>query len=151
MIQISLSKEAETLALGRCLGERLQPGQVVFLSGQLGTGKTTLARGILAGLGYHEAVRSPTYTLVETYETDKALICHFDLYRVKDSNELEAIGVRDYLAADTICLIEWPERGGALLPPPTLHCTLETAGQGRCICLSGRESDLWKELEAAFR
>ena len=104
-------------ALGAALADRLRAPVVMGLSGPLGAGKTTLVRGFLHRLGHSGPVRSPTYTLVETYALAGGHVHHLDLYRVADAEELEFIGVRDLATADAIWLIEWPERGAACLPP----------------------------------
>lgn len=92
----------------------------LYLTGDLGAGKTTWARGFLAVCGVTAVVRSPTYTLVELYETGPVTLVHLDLYRLQDESELEALGVRDWAAPGYLWLIEWPERGGARLPPADL-------------------------------
>ena len=89
---------------------------IVYLKGDLGAGKTTLVRGFLRGLGYKGTVKSPTYTLIEPYRIAGKSICHLDLYRLADAEELEYLGVRDLLQEETVLLIEWPERGEGVLP-----------------------------------
>ena len=106
-------------------------GAVVFLDGDLGAGKTTLARGILRGLGYRGAVTSPTYTLVERYDAGARTVYHFDLYRLEGPAELEATGLRDWLDGEAIILIEWPERGGDALPAPDIRVDIRY-GDGDC-------------------
>jgi len=106
-------------------------GAVVFLDGDLGAGKTTLARGILRGLGYRGAVTSPTYTLVERYDAGARTVYHFDLYRLDGPAELEATGLRDWLDGAAIILIEWPERGGDALPAPDIRVDIRY-GDGDC-------------------
>ena len=106
-------------------------GAVVFLDGDLGAGKTTLARGILRGLNYAGAVTSPTYTLVERYDAGARTVYHFDLYRLREPAELEATGLRDWLDGEAIILIEWPERGGDALPAPDIRVDIRY-GDGDC-------------------
>ncbi|MBD3647152.1 MAG: tRNA (adenosine(37)-N6)-threonylcarbamoyltransferase complex ATPase subunit type 1 TsaE [Pseudomonadales bacterium] len=107
-------------------------------AGELGAGKTTLCRGIRRGLGIEGAVKSPTFTLVEPYETPTLRIFHFDLYRLEDPEELEYIGVDDYFGDDCRCLIEWPERGEGYLPACDLGIRLEIAADGREAILQPR-------------
>lgn len=130
--EIELTDASATEALGSALADVLPSGGVVFLHGQLGAGKTTLVRGLLRAFGYTGFVRSPTYALVESYEVEGRSIHHFDLYRLSDPEELEFIGLRDYLDAEAVSLIEWPERGKGLLPEPDLSIGLAMAGKGRC-------------------
>lgn len=130
--QVDLPDEAATLALGASLARRLTDGGAcVYLEGDLGVGKTTLVRGLLRGLGHEGAVKSPTYTIVEPYELGGVHIYHFDLYRLGDPEELELIGVRDYFSSDSLCLLEWPERGAGVVPSPDLTITLAVNGRGR--------------------
>ena len=106
---------------------------IVFLHGQLGAGKTTLARGILRAFGHAEAVKSPTYTLLEPYEEVDPRVYHFDFYRIGDSAELDFIGIDELLDDDAIKLIEWPELAGDRLPPPDVDVHLSLEGKGRRI------------------
>ncbi|HEX4044386.1 MAG TPA: tRNA (adenosine(37)-N6)-threonylcarbamoyltransferase complex ATPase subunit type 1 TsaE [Gammaproteobacteria bacterium] len=108
---------------------------IIFLYGELGTGKTTLTRGFLQGLGYQGKVKSPTYALVEPYEINHHTVYHFDFYRLTDPHTLEQIGIQDYFATPTICLIEWPDNGVGYLPTPDLSCHLEIAGEHRTLRL----------------
>ena len=131
MTTIEIPDESEMLALGRTWAEKLDNGWVLFLSGDLGVGKTTLVRGILSGLGYDGIVSSPTYTLVEPYLIHQMHIFHFDFYRVKSLEELEMIGLRDMITPDTVSLIEWPDRGSGLLPEPDYEFDIQYLSTGR--------------------
>jgi tRNA threonylcarbamoyladenosine biosynthesis protein TsaE len=104
---------------------------LLFLRGELGAGKTTVARSLLHALGVRGTVRSPTYTLVETYEARGLQCAHVDLYRLRDATELEDLGLRDLLAPGYLVLIEWPERGAGWLPTPDLEIVLGYHGTGR--------------------
>ena len=128
-----LDDEAATLALGRGIGEIVNPGLIIFLRGDLGAGKTTLARGILRGQGYDGKVKSPTYNLVEHYKNSRLYFYHFDLYRFNDPMEWEDAGFREYFNAESVCLVEWPERAHGLLPPPDLQIFLGISETGRSI------------------
>jgi len=123
--EVSLADEAATVSLGQQLAQRLSAPQVIYLQGELGAGKTTLSRGFLQGRGHVGSVKSPTYTLVEPYEHLTAgPVFHLDLYRLGDPGELEYLGLEDYLSAEGILLIEWPERAAQQLPQPDLEITL---------------------------
>jgi tRNA threonylcarbamoyladenosine biosynthesis protein TsaE len=127
--------DAEAMdALGRRLARVLEGG-IVFLEGELGAGKTTLARGILRGLGHTGTVRSPTYTLVEPYALPGATVYHLDLYRLVDPEELEWLGLRDMLQGDALLLIEWPERGAGCLPQADLYIRITAVDGGRSVDL----------------
>jgi tRNA threonylcarbamoyladenosine biosynthesis protein TsaE len=128
---IYLSDEAATVSAGRTLGHLLEGRGLITLQGNLGCGKTTLSRGLIQSLGHTGAVKSPTYTLVEPYEIGSLQIFHYDLYRLSDPEELEFLGMRDFLDAETLTLVEWPERAGKLLPPADLALTLQVEGNGR--------------------
>ena len=132
---LHIPDEQAMVALGRRLADVLGPGLVVHLQGELGSGKTTFSRGLIQGLGHDGAVKSPTYTLVEPYQSLQPPVYHFDLYRLGHPEELEFMGIRDYLDGACLCLIEWPERGGGVLPPADLVITIATDGTGRRVTL----------------
>lgn len=130
-LTLALPDEAATLALGARLAAALRPGMTVYLSGDLGAGKTTLTRGLLRSLGYAGRVKSPTYTLVELYEIPRLNLYHFDLYRFADPAEWAEAGFREYFNADAVCLVEWPEKAVGLLPEPDLTVRLDILDEGR--------------------
>lgn len=130
-----MADEASLVAFGARLADALEPGLVIELSGELGAGKTTLSRGIIQALGHTGAVKSPTYTLVEPYESLTPPVYHFDLYRISNADELIHMGIEDYFTPATVCLIEWPERCQGALPPADVVITLTHAGSGRQLAL----------------
>ncbi len=124
---ISTATEMENF--GGNLAHVCHNGSILHLCGDLGVGKTTLVRGFLRALGHAGIVKSPTYTLVEPYQFNERMIYHFDFYRLGDPEELEYLGIRDYL--EGICLIEWPEKGGALTPPPDVQISISHYAEAR--------------------
>lgn len=108
-------------------------GGIIYLTGDLGAGKTTLTRGILRGFGYEGAVKSPTYTLVEPYEFDECHIYHFDLYRLASPEEVEYLGTEDYFRPPNLCIVEWAERGEGVIPPADLAFELVEQAGGRLL------------------
>jgi len=128
--------ERATVAFGARLARACGAGALIFLRGELGTGKTTLVRGMLRGLGHEGVVKSPTYTLVEPYRLGERWVYHFDLYRVSDPEELEYFGAREYFDAGALCLVEWPEQGRGFLPEPDLIIVLAYLNHGRQLRLS---------------
>lgn len=140
VFQLEAEDETAMLALGTALAATLVPASVVYLVGELGMGKTTLARGILRALGHRGTVKSPTYTLVEPYELAEGCVYHFDLYRLGDPEELEFMGIRDYFDGSALVLVEWPECGAGFLPPADLVVTIGPAGNGRRLDLVAESS-----------
>jgi len=132
-----------TERLGATIGRHCPWGphgpRCVFLSGDLGTGKTTVAAALLQAVGVTDTVRSPTYAMVETYAVSNGLAVHVDLYRLTGADEIAQLGLRDYLRANTLIVLEWPERAAGSLPQPDLQLRLQVAGQGR-VCLASAGS-----------
>lgn len=125
--------ELETSELAGQIAAKLPHNRfVVFLEGELGAGKTTLVRGILRALGIDTHVKSPTYTLVETYDLPEGLVHHFDLYRMEHPEELEFMGGREYFE-EGLCFVEWPEKGSGWLPDPDLLISISIEGNARHI------------------
>lgn len=148
--KLFLADEEATLAVAKLLSGGLRANSCIYLRGQLGSGKTTLTRGILRAMGYSGAVKSPTYTLVESYPMAPFTLHHFDLYRLSDPEELELLGIRDYFDQQAVCLIEWPERGAAFLPPADVIFELQVAEKSRYLVYHS-ESATGDCLVAALR
>jgi tRNA threonylcarbamoyladenosine biosynthesis protein TsaE len=145
---LHLDDAAATEAAGARLAPLLGAGMVVTLSGDLGAGKTTLVRGCLRKLGWTGRVKSPTYTLVEHYLFSSLYFYHFDFYRFADPSEWETAGLAECFRSDSLCMIEWPERVGSLLPPPDLALMLAHPADSH---VSGRELTLQSWTEAGER
>ena len=126
-----LPDEVATIELGARMSALLKPGLLIFLQGDLGAGKTTFARALIQSLGYNGRVKSPTYTLVELYNVSNLCLYHFDFYRFNDPREWIEAGFQECFSAENICLIEWPEKAGGLLPVPDLTIQLSHAENGR--------------------
>jgi tRNA threonylcarbamoyladenosine biosynthesis protein TsaE len=132
-MQKYLDSTEATEQFGAALWTLLPEKGVIFLQGDLGMGKTTLVRGFLSASGFKGAVKSPTFTLVEEYTLGERKIFHFDLYRLNDPEELEWMGIRDYFDQNSLCFIEWAERGTGFLPEPDMIISLTAQGLGRNI------------------
>ena len=137
-IDLKLPDAAATARLGAALAPGTVPGRVLHLSGDLGTGKTTLVRGLLRALGVHGPVKSPTYTWVEPYTISSLDLYHFDFYRLSNKNEWIESGLREYFRPDAVCIVEWPEHAGAALPTPDLAIRLSHLSSGRDASLEAR-------------
>ena len=151
-MMLDLPDAASTEALGRALAAALPPsfgGRMVLLEGELGSGKTTLARALLRALGHGGAVPSPTYTLVEPYELPRGKIYHIDLYRVSDESELPFLGWDEF--ADGLSLVEWPERAPTLCGTADLRIRLSYAGAGRRATIESPEAATDERFEARLR
>jgi tRNA threonylcarbamoyladenosine biosynthesis protein TsaE len=139
---------AEMEALGERLAAHLGEGCLIALNGPLGAGKTTLVRGLLRGLGYAGAVKSPTFTLVEPYELADRALYHFDLYRLEDPQELAFLGLRDYLSGKGICVVEWAERAQGVLPAPDVEILIAPAENARMVRITAHTDRGKRLLEA---
>jgi tRNA threonylcarbamoyladenosine biosynthesis protein TsaE len=128
---LKLPDAEATAQLGAALSRGIAPGRVLHLSGELGSGKTTLVRGLLRALGVSGPIKSPTYAWVEPYALSSLDLYHFDFFRFADKNAWLSSGLRDYFRPDAACLVEWPERAGDLLPAPDLSVRLEYEGESR--------------------
>ena len=122
---IETNSASETLALGEKLGKAAKPGQIYTLNGDLGVGKTVLTQGFAKGLGITEAVNSPTFTIIQEYESGRMPFYHFDVYRIGDIEEMEEIGYDDYFYGNGICLIEWANLIEEILPEQIIEITIE--------------------------
>ncbi|MBX3692499.1 MAG: tRNA (adenosine(37)-N6)-threonylcarbamoyltransferase complex ATPase subunit type 1 TsaE [Dokdonella sp.] len=123
--------EAGLVAIARALAQTAPPGMVVYLHGELGAGKTTFARAWLGAAGVDGRIKSPTYSLIESYPLGTTAAHHLDLYRLADPGELEWLGLADLVDGRSFMLVEWPERGGDAVPPADLHVCLDHAGEAR--------------------
>lgn len=137
--RLDLRDASATVAAGRRLAaavSRVRPGSlVIYLEGELGAGKTTFARGFLAGLGHAGRVPSPTYTLIEPYDVPGYRVFHIDLYRIRDPRELADLGLAELTDPGAIALVEWPEQGVGHLPPADLRICLSLSGGGRMLAV----------------
>lgn len=146
-MQFFLKDSEETESFGMALFRALPSKCLVFFYGNLGAGKTSLVRGMLRASGYQGTVRSPTYSLVEEYALDGRRIYHFDLYRLKDPEELEWMGIDDYLSDNAMCCIEWPQMGLGFLSQADIEVYLETVGDGRAVQIKVLREDLKNTLK----
>ena len=142
-MQILLEDEQKMQVFGKKIAQvigQINAPLLILLNGDLGAGKTTLSRGILNGLGHRGSVKSPTYTLVEPYDLEIGKVFHFDLYRLVDPEELYDIGFNDYLTESQLCMIEWPDKGGSLLPKADMSLQINSNGTGRQVILTAQTS-----------
>jgi tRNA threonylcarbamoyladenosine biosynthesis protein TsaE len=137
--EFHLEDTAATEQFGAALLPYLPEKSLIFLHGELGAGKTTLVRGLLRSAGIKGTIKSPTYAVIEEYSANHRIIFHFDLYRLADPQELEWMGIDDYLMQSALCLIEWPCRGKGVLPQADISITLSHQNEGRLIQISGIE------------
>ncbi len=140
-MELKLKDSAATEALGASLARTLPPLMavaVLYMVGELGAGKTAIVRALLRAAGVRGTIRSPTYSLVEVYTQDAVHFVHVDLYRMATPAEVDDLGLRDFGQPGHLILIEWPERGGAGVPPADVQLRLTYEGNGRRACLSGK-------------
>lgn len=130
-LQIKLADVVATQAFASAISKVLLPGLCIYLHGGLGAGKTTLVRAMLQSLGHDGVIKSPTYTLVESYAIVGLQIYHFDLYRLADPAELEFIGIKDYVSDTSICIFEWADKGIGFIPQADIEITLDFANDSR--------------------
>lgn len=116
--------ENKLIDLARLVAQFIEPGDVLFLHGGLGAGKTTFVRMLLSALGYKGRVKSPTFSIVEEYELEEISIAHFDLYRLESSADVDNLGITDYLNEKTALVIEWPENGGSIIPNASIDINI---------------------------
>ena len=150
-MQVFLKNSAETELLGALLWQVLPEKCLVFLSGDLGVGKTTLIRGLLRAAGYSGAVRSPTYSLVEEYQLGEQYVFHFDLYRLKDPEELEWMGMDGYLSQPALCCIEWPQMGDGFLPKADVTIDMAVQADARVIEINILAVDVKNKLQELWK
>ena len=124
-MKIETKSAQETFALGEKIGRQARPGQIYTLTGDLGVGKTVFTQGVARGLGITEPISSPTFTIVQIYESGRLPLYHFDVYRIGDIEEMEEIGYDDYFFGQGICLIEWADLIGEILPSDIISVTIE--------------------------
>ncbi len=150
-MQVFLKNSAETELLGALLWQVLPEKCLLFLSGDLGVGKTTLIRGLLRAAGYSGAVRSPTYSLVEEYQLGEQYVFHFDLYRLKDPEELEWMGMDGYLSQPALCCIEWPQMGDGFLPKADVTIDMVVQADARVIEINILAVDVKNKLQELWK
>ncbi len=122
---IETGSEKETFDLGYSIGKEAKPGKVYALLGDLGVGKTVFTKGVAAGLSIKEQVNSPTFTIVQVYESGRLPFYHFDVYRIGDLEEMDEIGYEDYFFGEGLCLVEWADLIKELMPKETVWVTIE--------------------------
>lgn len=151
-LQYTVLNEEKMENLGKLLYDACaDKGITLYLSGELGAGKTTFVRGFLRQAGYQGKVKSPTYTLVEPYEFEVLTLYHFDFYRLNSPDELEYMGIRDYFQPNTICLVEWPEKAQAQLPPCDIQVSIDIQGHQRNVMVKSntlRGKDVLQRVKA---
>jgi tRNA threonylcarbamoyladenosine biosynthesis protein TsaE len=131
----------ETVALGRALASQLKPGDVVAFYGDLGAGKTTMIKGVAAGLRVADVVKSPSFVIMTEY-AGRLPVYHIDLYRLNENTDFGAIGLDSYIEGEGVCLIEWAERAEEMLPEKAVRVRMSVEGEGRKIAVGGLSAPL---------
>lgn len=149
-LALHLAGEAATTAFGQALARVLRPGLKIYLSGELGAGKTTLVRALLRGLGWADKVKSPSYALVELYEVSSLYLHHFDFYRLNKPEEWMEAGLHEYFDGSGVCLVEWPEKAGELLPRPDIVIRMRVADGAREVTIAA-ETEAGSECLAQLK
>ncbi|MDR2637236.1 MAG: tRNA (adenosine(37)-N6)-threonylcarbamoyltransferase complex ATPase subunit type 1 TsaE [Zoogloeaceae bacterium] len=143
--EIELPSLAATEKLGQALARTIEPGLVIYLEGDLGAGKTTLARALIHALGHRGSVKSPTYAIVELYVISRLYLYHFDFYRFTSPEEFLDAGLGEYFCKDAVCLVEWPDKAGCYLPKADLVLALRpfahADGEGRLLALDASSQE----------
>lgn len=145
MRQLETHSPEETRALGREMGERAKAGEIYTLDGELGTGKTVFAKGFAEGLGIREIVNSPTFTIMQSYEGGRLVMHHFDVYRIEEPEEMDEIGYEEFFFGDGVCLVEWADQIGDLIPDTAVRVRIakdpEKGGDYRRITIDDGSDD----------
>lgn len=145
-LTINIPDESAMLMLGRTLAQACQHnGAWIYLSGELGAGKTTLVRGFMRESGYNNRVKSPTYALVESYDmtgqpTGGNLVYHFDFYRINAAEQLVMMGLEEYFTLDAVCLVEWPQHAESILPTPDITVSIQSHAASREVTIAAQTS-----------
>lgn len=142
--EIFADSHEKTQIIGACLGAQLNPGDVILLYGDLGAGKTTFSQGVAKGMGINDQITSPTFTLINEYISAEAKLVHMDLYRLASPEQVADLGFEDYLTANVILLIEWPDRLGFLKPINAISVTIEELHEGRNITIEGSKTLIFR-------
>ena len=152
IVALRIADAPNMMKLGAECAKFTLPGSLVLLSGELGTGKTTFARGFIRQLGWQERIKSPSFSLLESYELEQLSLHHLDLYRIQSSAELEYLGLREYINSRDILLVEWPEKAQGFFPPAQWTVSLQYEQEQRCVSLLAGPDIVkrWPDWQQAF-
>ena len=149
-MRIDLPDEASTITYGAHFSKIVAPGMRIYLSGELGSGKTAFVRAVLRALGVTGPVKSPTYNLIEVYVISRLNLYHFDFYRFEKADEWMDVGFRDLLSETNVCFVEWPEKAGDSLPLPDIFIRLIVDGDGRSMTLTAHSPLGKRQLQQLY-